>query len=208
MNIVDISLDPIPYISVRLNWVAIVILVAAVFLVSCLIKKVSKFSRKRSIDISEVTLGIGNSSITMHYDNRDRAIAYKLWVELNTRKIGLEFDKENDVITEVYNSWYEYFGVARELIKDLPAEKIEFASELIELATKVLNDGLRPHLTKWQARFRKWYELASKEENADHSPQDIQKAYPYYDELVADLIATNRRMIAYKDLMHKIAFDR
>ena len=59
----------------------------------------------------------------------------------------LVFDQENDVIAEVYNSWYEYFRVARELIKDLPIEKVECASELIELATNVLNNGLRPHLT-------------------------------------------------------------
>ena len=64
-------------------------------------------------------------------------VRIELWVELNTRKIGLEFDQENDVIVEVYDSWYEYFRVARELIKDLPIEKIECASELIELATKI-----------------------------------------------------------------------
>ena len=120
----------------------------------------------------------------------------------------MEFDQENDVIAEVYNSWYEYFRVARELIKDLPIEKVECASELIELATKVLNNGLRPHLTKWQARYRKWYESAVKESDAKLSPQDIQKQYPYYDELLSDLIETNKRMIAYKELMYQIAFNK
>lgn len=90
----------------------------------------------------------------------------------------------------IEQSKYEYFRVARELIKDLPIEKIECASELIELATKVLNNGLRPHLTKWQARYRKWYESSVKESDAKLSPQDIQKQYPYYDELLSDLIET------------------
>lgn len=112
------------------------------------------------------------------------------------------------MIVEVYDSWYEYFRVARELIKDLPIEKIECASELIELATKVLNQGLRPHLTKWQARYRKWYESSVKESDAKLSPQDIQKQYPYYDELLSDLIETNKRMIAYKELMYQIAFNK
>ena len=109
---------------------------------------------------------------------------------------------------EVYDSWYEYFRVARELIKDLPIEKIECASELIELATKVLNQGLRPHLTKWQARYRKWYESSVKECDAKLSAQDIQKQYPYYDELLSDLIETSKRMIAYKELMYQIAFHK
>ena len=115
---------------------------------------------------------------------------------------------KNDVIVEVYDSWYEYFRVARELIKDLPIEKIECASELIELATKVLNQGLRPHLKKWQARYRKWYESSVKESDAKLSPQDIQKQYPYYDELLSDLIETSKRMIAYKELMYQIAFHK
>lgn len=90
----------------------------------------------------------------------------------------------------------------------MPIEKVECASELIELATKVLNNGLRPHLTKWQARYRKWYESAVKESDAKLSPQDIQKQYPYYDKLLSDLIETNKRMIAYKELMYKIAFNK
>ena len=208
MNIIDISFDSVCYITIQLNWLAILVLCVVVIGINYLIKKVITVSRKYSISVQELPLGIGCSSIPVHYDISDRALAYKLWVELNTRKIGLEFDQENDVIVEVYNSWYEYFRVARELIKDLPIEKIECASELIELATKVLNNGLRPHLTKWLARYRKWYESSVKESDAKLSPQDIQKQYPYYDELLSDLIETNKRMIAYKELMYQIAFNK
>lgn len=123
MNIIDISFDSVCYITIQLNWLAILVLCVTVIGINYLIKKVITVSRKYSISVQEITLGIGSSSITVHYDNSDRALAYKLWVELNTRKIGLEFDQENDVIVEVYNSWYEYFRVARELIKDLPIEK-------------------------------------------------------------------------------------
>ena len=90
----------------KLNWLALLVLCAALVGISYLIKKVIPVSRKHAISVQEITLGIGSSSITVHYDNSDRALAYKLWVELNTRKIGLEFDQENDVIVEVYDSWY------------------------------------------------------------------------------------------------------
>ena len=150
-------------------------------------------------------MGIGDSSIKLIYNKKDQEIAYKLWVELSTRKIGLPFEREYDVIAEVYDSWYEFFKIARELIKEVPASRLPYSNDLIELTEKVLNNGLRPHLTIWQAKYRKWYvdELANETKD---SPQEIQQKYPYYDDLVEDLIATNKRMIEYKKLMKKIAF--
>lgn len=60
-------------------------------------------------NFDEIILGIGrNSSVKLKYNRKDQEVAYKLWVELSTRKIGLPFDQENDVITEVYNSWYDF----------------------------------------------------------------------------------------------------
>lgn len=152
----------------------------------------------------ETFIGIGNSSITLKFNKKDQEIAYKLWVELSTRKIGLPFD-ENDVISEVYDSWYAFFGIARDLLKDLPAERLAYSGELVDLTQKVLNNGLRPHLTKWQAKYRKWYFENS---NKEGSPQDIQKAFPEYEELLSDLKATNQTMINYKTLMHRIAFGK
>ena len=40
------------------------------------------------------------------------------------------------------------------------------------------------------------------------SPQEIQKGYPEYEELLKDLLETNEKMIEYKKLMKKIAFDK
>ena len=39
---------------------------------------------------------IGSNTITLKYDKWDQEIAYKLWVELNTIKIGMHFDEEYD----------------------------------------------------------------------------------------------------------------
>ena len=125
-------------------------------------------------------------------------------MELSTRKIGLRFDKENDVIKEVYDSWYTFFETARELLKDIPGNRILYSGDLIELTEKVLNIGLRPHLTKWQAKYRRWYEEELKRDSG--TPQDIQKKYPEYNALVEDLLETNEKMIEYKKLMKRIAF--
>ncbi len=153
-------------------------------------------------------MGIGDSSLTLKYNSKDQEIAYKLWVELNTRKIGLAFEPENDVIEEVYNSWYSFFGIARNLMKEIPINKVKNGSDLVELTGDVLNKGLRPHLTKWQAKFRKWYEENRQlEEYQGKTPQEIQRCYPLYDELEKDLLETNRHMIEYKTVLRQIAYD-
>ena len=187
-----------------MNWIAIVILIVLVIVAAHVLKKVGLLIGRRSISVDQANIGIGNSSITLKFNKKDQEIAYKLWVELSTRKIGLPFD-ENDVISEVYDSWYAFFGIARDLLKDLPAERLAYSGELVDLTQKVLNNGLRPHLTKWQAKYRKWYFENS---NKEGSPQDIQKAFPEYEELLSDLKATNQTMINYKTLMHRIAFGK
>ena len=93
------------------------------------------------------------------------------------------------------------------MLKELPVNKISCSSDLIELTEKVLNVGLRPHLTKWQAKFRRWYEKEMSKESVK-TPQEIQREYPEYSSLINDLISTNEKMIEYKELMKKIAFER
>ena len=184
--------------------IIVVLLLFGFFL--CISKYRLKHHKTHSLTVNEVALGIGNSSVTLVYDQKDKEIAYQLWVELNTRKIGLPFDAKYDVIKEVYNSWYCFFGIARDLLKEIPASKLSSAYALINLTCRVLNDGLRPHLTRYQAKFRKWYEIECVNNN-DKSPQEIQKKFPEYDALVNDLIDTNKKLMEYRDLMYKIAFN-
>ena len=43
-------------------------------------------------------LGIGNSKIILKANNEIKQIAYILWVELNTRKLAISFNENEDVI--------------------------------------------------------------------------------------------------------------
>lgn len=202
MEIFGVEFESWNTILLRLNWFAIALAIVAVI---ALVRVLKHFINKKSITIDEINLGIGDSSVKLTYNQKDQEIAYKLWVELSTRKIGLMFDKDHDVITEVYNSWYEFFKIARELLKEIPVSRLPYSNDLIELTEKVLNLGLRPHLTTWQAKYRKWYDLEAST-NTNDSPQEVQRKYPEYDALVEDLLETNKRMIAYKDVMKSIAF--
>lgn len=163
-------------------------------------------------EIDETELGIGSAKVKIRPNYEDLQVAYKLLIELSTRKIGLPIDVDHDVIVEVYNSWYEFFRITRELIKEIPASKIrksESTRNLVKVAIEVLNIGIRPHLTKWQAKFRKWYEFASQaNENAGLSPQEIQKKFPDYKALIEDMQSVNRNLIKYKDMLNEIVMGK
>tara|TARA_R110002124_G_scaffold287337_2_gene473381 strand:+ start:5510 stop:6187 length:678 start_codon:yes stop_codon:yes gene_type:complete len=156
-------------------------------------------------EIDAAELGFGDQKISFKPNQIDRQIAYSIWVELSTRKIGLPIDLNDDVITEIYDSWYSFFGVTRELIKEIPASKVrkDSTSKIIHLSIEVLNEGLRPHLTKWQARFRHWYERQI-EDKFDASPQDMQKKFPDYEALRSDMEAVNVSLMNYRIKMYDL----
>jgi hypothetical protein len=150
---------------------------------------------------------IGDVKIAPNYDGRQ--IAYQVWVELSTRKVGLPFDPDNDVIIEVYDSWRNAFTEIRGLLKTIPIHHIDRSKEtqkLVELIVDVLNRGLRPHLTRWQARFRSWYQQAeASPQNKGMPPQAIQRRFPEYEQLKRDLQEVQSGMVQYVEFLSKVA---
>jgi len=163
----------------------------------------------RGVRFKGVKLSFKGPEVEICPDHEIRRVAYQAWVEIQTRKAGLLFDEEHDVITEVYDSWYQLFGVLRALSKTIPAEcyaNDDDACKLVKVLLESLNDGLRPHLTRWQARFRRWYAAAiAKDEAAALSPQEIQRDFPQYAELVADLRAVNGKFVEFAGSLHWLA---
>jgi len=159
------------------------------------------------MEINEAEFGIGQATVKLSPNEVDRQIAYKIWVELSTRKIGLPIDLQHDVISEVYDSWHTFFTVTRELIKDVPVRKFKRrdTERIIRLSIDVLNEGLRPHLTAWQARFRHWYsKKIDHVDFGDKSPQEVQQQFPKFEELSNDMLAVNTRLIAYRRAMYRL----
>ena len=201
---VRFSIDPVVVLIVA----TLVLLGVAVIVIR---RHPNGWFRARSFEVDGAALGIGKSSILIRPSEVDRQIAYKIWVELSTRKLGLPVNLDDDVIAEVYDSWYRFFSITRELIKDVPVHKVrqEATKQIVELSVRVLNSGIRPHLTKWQARFRHWYSNTLQlSDSATLSPQEIQRCFPEYDLLRADLLHVNRNLIAYRDSMYRLATGR
>jgi len=215
MNVVTKSEDIFSFslsdnFSVSIHVSPWVLLIVVAIVVGIFMWRTGFFQRGSKLELKSTQIGFGQGTLTYEVNDSDFQIAYSIWVELATRKLGIPIDLENDVVTEVYDSWYSFFGVTRELIKAIPASKLKKrdTKKIVSLLTNVLNEGIRPHLTKWQARFRHWYNAALLEKNnAGKSPQEIQKQFPDYDALSADLQAVNKRIIYYEEQLRKLTIE-
>lgn len=209
ISIVEAHFDPVTQeigVSGHL-WLFLVVMGALLLLF--LARRYMTNFRGPSWEIDQAEVGAGVGKITLKPNMVDRQVAYAIWVELSTRKIGLPIDLDHDVIAEVYDSWFQFFTITRDLLKTIPVGKVQDAStqQIIKLSINVLNEGLRPHLTTWQARFRRWYENEiSQQTKLAEAPQIVQLEFPKYAELTADLLAVNQRLIRYRAAMKKIIY--
>lgn len=166
------------------------------------------FKRRRGYGVRSISISLpfGLGSITYETTQEDRIVAWKLYTQLRTRKAALIFDKKHDVIADVYDSLYEIFPTTRDLLTNLPLSEIERDPSIADLVFRVQNDGIRPHLTKWQAHFRKWWDVAVENpEYKDLSPQEIQRKYPKYQDLVCELETMNLELNKYAEELLRVA---
>lgn len=127
-------------------------------------------------------------------------VAYQLWVEMGTRKLGEPIDPATDLVNEIYDSWYAFFKTARELAKAIPLHKDPAdpaLRRLVQLSQAVLNHGLRPHLQRWQGKFRRWQTTGDRALAPGLSPQQAQALFPEWSALHEDLLATSHRLMTY-----------
>lgn len=165
----------------------------------------------RRFEVVEMNVELGGiGSVKIRPATEDIAIAHRIWTELVTRKAALEIEPDHDVIHEIYNSWYALFGRIRELIADVPATLLRDdpdTRKLVRVATDALNLGLRPHLTRWQAEYRNWYDN-QKTLLETQSPQQVQRLFPEYDALIKDMLSVNRQLIQYAAELEKLVSGR
>jgi hypothetical protein len=195
-----------PSILLESSWITIAILVFIILMVLLI-----KFKLLKKFHLYEMEVKIsGSPEVTFKVERNDENlyIANRIYIELITRKAAILLDEKNDVIEEVYNSWYSLFGIIRNEIKTLPGKYLrnhDATSALIGLTARILNDGLRPHLTKYQAKFRSWYTREKGNPiNANLTPQEIQRNFPGYNSLITSMKEVNIALIDYSKELEKL----
>lgn len=166
-----------PSLTIESDWLILVAAVGVLLLAYFIKRNFSKWFNWHEMEV-EIS-GSPSIKFKVERNNENLYIANRIYIELTTRKAALPIDENNDVIEEIYDSWYKLFGIIREEIKSVPGKYLKDhdpTSALIGLTRKILNDAMRPHLTEHQAKFRKWLEGAKKDSiNTNLSPQELQK---------------------------------
>ncbi|HKB44633.1 MAG TPA: hypothetical protein VKC90_09585 [Chitinophagaceae bacterium] len=194
-----------PSLIFETDWIVLLIIIAIILLVYFLRKKFKWFGwHEMEVEIS------GSPKMTFkverNYDNL--FIANRIYIELTTRKAALPIDENQDNFEEIYDSWYKLFGIIRDEVKALPGKYLKNhdpTTALMGLTRKILNQALRPHLTEHQAKFRKWLETAKEEPaNKNLSPQELQRKYPDFQNLVQSMKAVNQTLASYANELDKL----
>lgn len=187
---------------------------AVIGLLTCLSILVTacRFRRSRAPrwKAQEVTLGLGGPKTRLVPDDDVASIAHQAWAELVTRKAGIQVE-DDDVIVEVYDSWHTLFGALRVLAKEVPVSTLQKPSDaktLLDTLMTTMNEGLRPHLTKHHAAFRHWWDRPSDPATQDMSPQERQRQYPRYQELMSDMRDVNRSLMDTAETLRRLAHER
>jgi hypothetical protein len=212
ITIIEFFLNKDDYtFSLHFNIWVLLLLTFLFFIIRWIIKY---YRNNKSIDKDiipiKIKYKIGGAEIeyqiVRNYQNVE--IAYKIYIELITRKAAIEIEKDKDVIIEVYNSWYSLFQITRDELKSLNGKLLKdnkTSKELIRLLTDILNKGLRPHLTEYQAKFRKWYsEELEDASNKGKTPQQIQLTYSDFNKLMDSMSEVNKILIDYSELLLRI----
>lgn len=195
-----------PSLIISSDWIFIGTIIAIIIALIFLKRRLSKLFRWQNLEV-EIS---GTPKVTFKVErNHDNLfIANRIHIELTTRKAAILINENDDSIEEIYDSWYKLFNIIRDEIKTVPGKYLKDhdpTKALIGLTRKILNDGLRPHLTEHQAKFRKWLENAKEEEiNKRLAPQDLQKKYPDFDNLVASMKEVNLILANYANELDKL----
>lgn len=195
-----------PELNFTMNWIGILLLLTIGFI---LLKLTQWVMRKNSFRVNKVQLSLPfGISVGIQRNEATLYIANRIYTELITRKAALIFDPEHDNLLEIYNSLYVLFQTIREELKNIPGGYLKdypSSHQLLELGIMILNNGLRPHLTQHQARYRTWY-TNQQVLYPELSPQVLQQQYPDYKELVEDLQAVNRQVITWADELKRLIY--
>ena len=120
-----------------------------------------------------VSLPFGIGSASWEADPTERNAAWELYVELVTRVAVQSLDPQEGLVREAMNSLYSLFGSTREILRKAGPKVGASHDSVGGIAIAVLNNGLRPFLSKWHPLLLEW-----ETQRADGvSPQAHEKAW-------------------------------
>ncbi len=130
-----------------------------------------------------INLPFGIGGAEWEPDPTERKAAWSLYIELVTRIAVHPLHADQGLLRESLNSLYSLFATTRQILKESGPVVGASKNSVGGIAITVLNNGLRPFLSKWHPMLEEW-EL---QRPNDVSRQQHEKQWPMESQLRAEL---------------------
>jgi len=148
-----------------------------------------------------VSLPFGIGSASWEADPTERNAAWELYVELVTRVAVQSLDPKEGLVREAMNSLYSLFGSTREILRKAGPKVGASHDSVGGIAIAVLNNGLRPFLSKWHPLLLEWE--AQRSDEVSH--QAHEKAWDKEKVVRNELDILRHALSQYADALGAIA---
>lgn len=112
----------------------------------------------RTIHLTEMTVSVPQfSELRFAVTRNNELVAWRLFVEATTRVASQPMDEGNGIVREVLSSFYVLFQIVRQVLAEAHPSRHTGGKPTIEhLAIAMLNNEMRPFMSKWHARLAQW----------------------------------------------------
>lgn len=148
-----------------------------------------------------VSLPFGIGSAAWEADPTERRAAWSLYVELVTRIAMQSLEVDQGLLREALNSLYSLFETTREVLKEAGPNVGASRKSVGGIAIAVLNNGLRPFLTKWHPLLQAW----EAKRPADLSSKEHEQNWSEEPKLRSELAALRKDLEQYANALAAIA---
>lgn len=148
-----------------------------------------------------VSLPFGIGSASWEADPTERNAAWELYVELVTRVAVQSLDPQEGLIREAMNSLYSLFGSTREILRKAGPKVGASHDSVGGIAITVLNNGLRPFLSKWHPLLMEWEE----KKTGNVSPKAHENAWEKETIIRGELDSLRQELEQYANALAEIA---
>jgi hypothetical protein len=119
----------------------------------------------QSVRLTEIKVNVPQlSQLTFVVNNDAKRTAWEVFVEVSTRVSTQPLGPEEGFLREALNSLYKLFGRTRDLLARSQPSKVTGGKTVEYLALTMLNNELRPFLSKWHPRLTRFEQEGGQDE--------------------------------------------
>jgi hypothetical protein len=149
----------------------------------------------------KVNLGVAELSGEWEPNDKERAAAWELYVELITRVSVVPLGEGDVLLREALTSLYSIFNTTRDVLHkygpDIAEPKPDGQFNFAYLAVTILNSGVRPLLSRWHPALKRWEEQCP----PGVSPAAHESAWPQAEKLREALDESRATLTDYADAL-------